>query len=382
MHVEEMRRREDYEGILLQSLTQGLSAWFGCEVRATRNGGAQTWLYQRLFSAYHARRPSRDVLRWLSASLRHTPRRWLAPAQFAGASLAATRGGTVLLGRQGFSLSVGFENAADALIVPGNQRLRVFCFDRGLSRVWPKVGFSTQRLEVEVRARQGAREGFFVPLRRWAKDYSWLEEGLVEGVPLPRCAPVQRQQVDLVRLFEELDAWSGSAVREVEAIGYAQALAQEGEGLISQLQRRFAGELGARFSLGRLVRQASVLGRLQLSRSHGDLQPGNLLVTPQGVRVIDWEHSRERMSGYDRLVFGLAARQAGWEVRVADFLSGNAVAPLALEQESSARRRALLSLFALEDLLWHLREASSGPYLGLTAGVRHASRTAVRVASL
>jgi len=58
-----------------------------------------------------------------------------------------------------------------------------------------------------------------------------------------------------------------------------------------------------------LVAQAGRLPEMTLATSHGDFQPGNVLILPQGdIKIIDWEYAELRWSEYDSLVYGSGLR--------------------------------------------------------------------------
>jgi hypothetical protein len=123
-----------------------------------------------------------------------------------------------------------------------------------------------------------------------------------------------------------------------------------------------------------LAERSAALGTTELARSHGDFQPGNVLIDVDAGRVLltDWEHTGVRFRWYDPLVWGLRSRFAGGlEGRVARFLStgdlwGGAGQLLPREASDRPWRESALALFLLEELAWIAEDSLSGPRLALS----------------
>ncbi|MBX3181896.1 MAG: phosphotransferase [Polyangiaceae bacterium] len=382
MHVREMREREPYEAVLRESLTAGLTDYSGQPQRVTLLGArdealdGQRWWYQPLFSAYHADRPTRAVRAWLKDSLRYTEVRWRIAPQLAVGTLAGARLGLRALGQPGFSISPGISAPEASVLLPGNQRVRLLCFATRRTRSFIKAGFSREGLTREIAARsarQGVAPAPFAPILDHGPD--WIEEELLSGVVLARLPPWRRRQPALGRLLTALDAWSRSEQRPCTGLERAEQLVSLASQLEAAVRERYAFEGLPERALARLAEEASALGSLELTRTHGDLQPGNVLVRPSGeMTLLDWEHSAERVWFYDRLVLGLRSRAPGWRSAAPAFLSGASVFPFdTLPREAAWRRRAL-ALFQLEEAVWYLREALSGRYLRAPQGLIHCAR--------
>ncbi len=362
MRVSEMREREPYDAVLRASLEVGLSAYTGQDQRLDAPIG-QRWWYQPLFGAYHGDEPSAPVRKWLRDFIRFTPVRWRLPAQFLVGTVGANARVLRLTQQRAFSVSPGLEHPHDSVILPGNQRIRLLCFESNTTRTWSKQGFDVAGLEREVRARSRT-PGPFLPVLKHAADFSWLEEELVDGYVLPRVPPWYRVRAGLEDAFGELDAWSNRQAKTVDAEAYVQELRRAAQQLEAQVMQRFGWVGVGNEPLESLCRSASRLGEVRRAPGHGDLQPGNVLVRHSGeVVLIDWEHSGTRSWFYDRMVFGLSSRAPGWHRGWPAFLNGGAAFPFEGFPRARAWRRGALALFRLEELVWYLREALSGPYL-------------------
>lgn len=388
MHVREMRAREAYEQVLKESLTRGLTEYSGTSQQVS-GVGHQRWWYQPLFGVYHGCQPSQPVRRWMRDSFRYTPVRRRALAQFLVGTTAASRSGLRLTQQGAFGLTPGLNHPADLVIIPGNQRIRLLCFRDGITRIWAKAGFDPSGLEREVKAREH-HAGPFVEVRGHAADYSWVEEDLIEGQVLPRVAPWKNVRAPLASALQELDEWTASLPTHVGAGDYAQSLVVTALGLEARLVAKFhayAGTdpqaigstrvFGNEAHLGSLATTACRLGTVRLGLTHGDLQPGNIMRRTTGdMVIIDWEHARERVWYYDRLVFGLRTRGgAAWTSACSAFLAGDRSFPFEPCPADRSWRQAALALFRLEEWVWYLREANSGPYIVLPNGLKQAAAT-------
>lgn len=383
MHVAEMEEREPFQRVLRETLEVGLSEYCGLEqiVSMGRSAG-QHWSYLPLFSAFGPERPTRQVRRWLKDSLAFTPVSHRLPAQYLGAAVGSSRWGLAWMSRPGFSLAPGLPDPRSALIVPGNQRVRLLSFHAGTTRVWAKSGFERHGMLTEVSVRGGAQRGPFVPITAHGPEGAWFEEALIDGLVLPRVPPWVRTRDVLSDVLRRLDEWSSVDGETLSARSYADQLRGIASELMVRVKSRHPTSLEAlgTLTLERLCRGAARLGTAEVCRTHGDLQPGNIMLQRAGAAgvVLDWEHSRRRFRHYDRLVLGLATRSGrGQRTRVQQFLQGRSYFPLDELPRSAAWRRGAVALLALEELVWHLRESLSGPYRaaprGLGSTIRFAS---------
>jgi len=122
----------------------------------------------------------------------------------------------------------------------------------------------------------------------------------------------------------------------------------------------------------RLAGRAAGLGEVPLAVGHGDLQPGNVLVSRDGreVTIIDWEHSAERWRHYDRLTWAVGGRGGlGLAERLGAVVEGAAPAGLPALPAGRGARQQAVALYLLEDLLWFAHESRAGPYRRVSGGL-------------
>src|SRR5690554_7603738 len=129
MRISEMRKREPFDRILVETLTRGWSEQFNrhTEVKPfcdTDEG--QHWSYHPLLSAFVVPEVNRTVRQFLKNSFRYTPVRHRVIPQWVLGTVLGSRIGLQLARQPGFTLSEPFADAASMAVVPGNQRVRIF----------------------------------------------------------------------------------------------------------------------------------------------------------------------------------------------------------------------------------------------------------------
>ena len=101
------------------------------------------------------------------------------------------------------------------------------------------------------------------------------------------------------------------------------------------------------------------------SLTHGDFQPGNILINGEGVWLIDWEYAARRQIGYDALVFMLRSRRPrGLATRLNKFVARGPDGTSLIDNLAWPRvnwrrvncRWLSAALFLLEELVLHLKE--------------------------
>lgn len=365
-----MRQREDFDRVLLDTLQRAWGAQYGgVTLRLGSEGLGQHWWYHPLLSAFVVAEAHREVRRFLQDSLRYTPVIRRAVPQWVLGSALGSRVGLRFVRRPGFSVTPAIPGAESMALVPGNQRLRVFDFARRRSRVFLKDGFDTRTLLTEIRLRAGAADGPFLRIDQFDEAQGWFEEELLDGFSLPRCPPGYPRRRYTRQALDRLEAWASADATSVEAESYVAELCVAVAADLDAVKQRFGAQPlidGLQAHLTWLAAATEGLGWIELAASHGDFQPGNIMVARQTrhITIIDWEHFARRPRFYDRLVLGLSSRSArGLYQRVMDFVVGGSSADWNRTLPHDRRwRRQYIALFLLEDLHWFLRESQTGPF--------------------
>jgi hypothetical protein len=215
--------------------------------------------------------------------------------------------------------------------MPSNQRVRVLDFAGGRTQVIAKAGLPSDGIQRELELRAG--NGPWLPATRLGPRA--FEEVLLDGWPLPRKPPWRRAEHGVEDAIGRVEAWQSRDAKLTPALDWAEELA-------GRLRSGLPADLVARIPIQGLVSAAATLTEIEVSSTHGDLQPGNLFLKRNGtVVVIDWERAARRWRPYDRWVWEHNARWGG--------RPPNTVA------------RGEAALFWLEELCFFLDEANTFP---------------------
>ncbi len=375
MRITEMEHREAFSDILIETLKNG---WIkhlalSIELFAPQESHGDFWFMHPLLNACCRARPSWKVKQFLRDSFCFTPITWRVPFQWALGTALVSRFGLQLTASPVFRTLGAVPNSSDLLIVPGNQRIRVFNFSSGICNIYLKSGFATETMRRDIEIRGRGPSGPFVRINDWADDYTWFEEPIIDGYPLPRCPPwyprVEYEQI----AFRVLSTWLEQTTIEVSVIERVNPLLSSIQNHCMAIRNRFPD-----FNSDRIIQWADILaeqslslGMVEVADTHGDFQPGNIIVgkRDRSVYIIDWEHCGQRFRPYDVLVYYLKSRSpkglAGRLQRV--LLEDNTLLMDFCIAGSS--QKEVLAMFLLEDVAWFLAENTTGPYLAITEGL-------------
>ena len=198
----------------------------------------------------------------------------------------------------------------------------------------------------------------------------------MDAYVLPRCPSKWNKRELELEAFSRLDEWQAScAYKLVSVQGYSTSLLDRINQALKSISEKWSGiDCKVVAAWAEILATTSLqLGQVELAQTHGDFQPGNILVSKasQEVTIIDWEYCAPRYALYDRFVYGLHSRPVQqmyqyclrW-LSCARFLPGLECQPLDRDW-----RLASLSMFLLEDLLWYLEHSTAQGYQTLSMGL-------------
>jgi aminoglycoside phosphotransferase len=220
------------------------------------------------------------------------------------------------LAHAGVGLTPALPQAELKLIVPGNHNIRLLDFGEKTVYAVRKSGFPVTFMEREIEVRRQAEElGLPVPrLKTVAVDGVWLSEEYVRGTPVNRLQDPVQARTAFAEAHQALKVLHRHTWREVNTNQYVDLLSTEAHthieanALISSGSKRlFYQTLDSLVAMIRALLPACG-NCLPTVVTHGDFQPGNILVEADRLWLIDWEYSGRRQAAYDLLTFRLESR--------------------------------------------------------------------------
>ncbi len=276
------------------------------------------------------------------------------------------------------------ESLAETVIVPGNNKIRLLDHRNRCTHGLLKSGFSQDRFDNEISARQLAGGlGLPIPdLLQHDQVAGWFTESYVVGTPLNRLADQERAINVADRAFASLDLLIDETVQTTTVGDYVASLCDRIRSDLNQIDllpdemRR--GVEGCVQRLTAALADSSDVA-LETAQTHGDFQPANILVADlktQDARtdaqfwIIDWEYAGRRQRDYDWLVFhaharrgsGLASRLRRIVGQAPSWRTASSGKQIALPQFAS-------TIFLLEELELRLGENKNPRFTRVDGGL-------------
>ncbi|MBO4350662.1 MAG: phosphotransferase [Proteobacteria bacterium] len=363
MKISELRLREDYDAILQETLKRVV----GGEGKAD-----QQWYEHPFFSVYVTRGFCQAGIQFLQEQYRHTPHRMRRIVQGMGVELFGLRSVFERMIRPAFKLPA-IENASYCMWMPGNQRLRRFDFKNRVVSVYGKAEFSDDglRREIDFRMAHSERHDWILPILTLGTH--GFDEPLLDATGLDRVRNARNRQMGLNRALMALDALHQYENKEVTAAEYLEMKRAEFVHAEKQLQEKFMG-----ISLEHVEkiwdlssREVSQVQKVELSLTHGDFQPGNVLISNHDDRIwiIDWEDIGVRASIYDLMTWGLRSRfPRGLYNRVQSYLQTSQFDECR-DITVHYNARVAVALWAIEEWIWLMQSSSRNGISEMNAGL-------------
>jgi hypothetical protein len=396
MKIRQLQQREPIGPILERTLAAfwGLRSgqaydvrwepWWQTSDRSRLAEDVQCWLCNTRLNVIFCRDVRRSALEPVFREFSRSTARWRRPFQRAYMRVALDPRTAPFMSDARLLVMPPLADHRDLIIVAGNHKIRILNRHCGVAYAVTKTGSSCELLAVDQRSRERAGQlGIPVPaVRESHLDDGWLCEDYVCGTPANRLASATEARAVLRRALGCVSKLASSSLTTLPLSDYATDLVQRIEGRLCRFQLAPATvrprlSQACRILHDCLVKQTATRTDVILSLTHGDLQPGNVLVDASRFWLIDWEYCDQRQSAYDLLTLlssarrphGLA-RRLSWLVRErsrADVFLPDGPWP-GLAWDSAEARRQHADLFLLEELDYHLREHDEPNLVSISAG--------------
>lgn len=243
-----------------------------------------------------------------------------------------------ILASKMLAINAHIEN--DMLIYPCNKKYRIFNFKRKTVSVIVKDGFSDSDLRHEIAFRSREDLPSFVPEFVCSDEHSY-EETIIDGRPLARISDGFEEYRN--QAYKLLKQYGDSQTETRNANEYARILA---DNIYQLLEYKAHNKEIVNEIVERLLEVIPDSREVQLTFSHGDLQPGNIWVENKNdhIYIIDWESWGIRSEWYDYDILYHNLRPDGLSKYFSIYVP--------------EMRRAIV---LLEDLIFQLKELNSLP---------------------
>jgi thiamine kinase-like enzyme len=276
-----------------------------------------------------------------------------------------------------FSITPRIPGNNEILIYPGNKKFKIINFTNGYIDNIVKESFPNEWFMKEIIFRKESRYDFVLPIIE--NSYNFYREEYVKGSSLPR---VKKDKLNIYKIVNKyLDEMQKSDLEKVDAkkclLNKVSIIRYSTEILRSKniSQERIQGLMSFTKQLCKIIDTSNVT--IFESFSHGDLQPGNVIVRDSDKKafIIDWETWGNRSIWYDRMMLNYNLRNIyKLTENIALFLNtdGNLLGDIFGEnpKKFDFNAKSMAALFLLEDIIWQLEETKALPnkIIGINMG--------------
>ena len=366
MKISELRARENYDENLEATIRSCLKSraeqdsYHGNTGQGAVSGNAlEAWYEHPWFSVYVTKNFCAEGRQYLRAQYRHAPKKWRRLIQAPIVDLMSMRNIFDGMIRPALALPV-MKDSQYKMWMPGNHRFRLFDFKERIISVYPKSGFSLDGIQKEIRIRQqyGSRFRWMLPIIRASEDA--FDEPLLNAVPMNRESSGKRVKEADKLVKEALHAFHQMDVKEERTDVYLGQKRGQFELFLERVHSRFSG-LSLEYVRADWERAARVIERMasvRMSLTHGDFQPGNVLIKREGdiqIWLIDWEDADVRATVYDAMTWMLGSREHGGGLDVCEQFDGMQDE---IFSDCECSREEALALWNIEEWNWILESSS------------------------
>ncbi|MDB4110570.1 phosphotransferase [Amylibacter sp.] len=266
------------------------------------------------------------------------------------------------------------EGFSDICILPGNHSIRIINLKLHNCIVLLKLGYRSDKLKNAINIRTSYPDLPGPAINSWSFDEGWYQEDRIVGLPIDRVSSCNDRTIALAAAYSFLTKLRKDTNKKVSTTHWAHNKSKEIDIALDLLPDCYGNKIRNRVNALKLWLLEVVTSyplsnkELDISTTHGDFQPANILVpsptVKENVYLIDWEYSGVRCSHYDLCVYHLNARSPAGLAKRAGLLFGDAaslaevIASIGLNQEVASDKNFLLLTFLIEELLFRLNDSN------------------------
>lgn len=258
------------------------------------------------------------------------------------------------------------DNPKMLYIMPGNMKIKVFDFSENKIHNILKSGFVPTGYENEKKVRINPKWDFILPIKD-CKDTSYTEN-LLKGCSIDRFKGQNDKLVQdrMKKIILDIQKDSRSSVlakeyfsEKLDTVSKKILELNSGESILDSIT-------GFLTKLQDYIRDEN----FALSKSHGDLQNGNIFVSENGnIYIIDWETVGIRSIGYDLLTYYYKFRYRTDFLKRIDFFLNDDLNLDEFYFDGQISKKLILCLYFIEDIEWLIDETRQTADKNITAGL-------------
>ena len=331
----------------------------------------QIWLCNPYLNAIFVPCVSKKNLLPVINEFKYSPVWWKRPFQKIYVDFAVSTKGRKLFANSCIEILPGIDHPEDILILGGNNHIRLLDFTTQKAFVIIKHGFDSELLKNDILIRT---QHPYLPaplIVDTAKDGTWYAEDLILGTPVNRLKDQEKACFAFHSVCDPLFRLYEKTVQPVKTEEYASRLVQQIEAYIKEntlLKREEKNDLlSATMELSGIITNFKANNKtIRVAKTHGDLQPANILWGEGQTWLIDWEYTETRQVAYDGLVFALSSRfPSGLSRRVRSILKDDSSDAKQIlhnwpyvEWKEKGGCLLIFAFFFLEEIILKLKESS------------------------
>ena len=201
----------------------------------------------------------------------------------------------------------------DLVIAPNNRSIRFFDYKTGIVGCRIKDGFSDKYFKNQLQFRLEHHYDFLLPMERWGEK--WFTEPILQGHPLARVTDEAMYRKGMSDAFAAIRTLADDTAHAVDARAYLRGLTERIAALSAEAKEKkkikTADDTLRLLEIYKRI-EDMLPAEIPTVMSHGDLQTGNIWVTPDGKTILyDWETAGERSIWYDSAVLAYSLRRPG-----------------------------------------------------------------------
>lgn len=239
-----------------------------------------------------------------------------------------------------------------------NRTIRIFDYNTGNTVSIQKTGFSDKYFKQHLLFRMNNEYDFIPPLLSHGDN--WFEEKILNGVMLARLTNEEEYNRAIECALKDMGLIAENTLQYLDAKSYLFDLVdyiKESLKKALDIKGISSYDLAEQYIYFLENQALNIDGLIPTVVSHGDLQGGNILVTPEKVWIIDWETNGRRSAWFDVITLQFATRYHGGIKQLSKAcLEDDTMQKVMRGCNCEFDSKKMIVIFLLEDMKFYLED--------------------------